>query len=35
MKRNACMMMGMCMCRMGMRTLRCAPNSEPFSAPMA
>ena len=35
MKYNASMMMGMCMCRMCMRTLRCAPNSEPFSAPLA
>ncbi len=29
------MMMYMCMRRMCMRTLRHAPNSEPFSAPRA
>ena len=34
MKYNASMMMGMCMC-MCMRTLRYAPNAEPFSAPQA
>lgn len=27
------MMMDMCMCRMCMRTLRCALNPEPFSKP--
>ena len=27
------MMMDMGMCQMCMRMLRCAPNSEPFSAP--